>query len=56
MDFLKIDKGYRWLLKSENEKTEHAVFKIHKASRNEIWEINFLLSSFRALSKFLIML
>lgn len=44
---------YQSVLKPENERTEHAVFKVHVASRTEVWEINFLLSCFRLLSKFL---
>jgi len=44
------------ILKEFNEKTEHAVFKIHMATRNEVWEINFLLSCFRLLAKFLIVI
>lgn len=45
---------YEAILKPENERTEHAVFKIHQASKNQVWEINFLLSCFKMLAKFLI--
>lgn len=56
VDFMRGPGGYRSILKPHDERTEHAVFKIHKASRNEIWEINYLLSSFRMISKFLVMI
>lgn len=45
---------YEPMLKEYTEKTEHAVFKIHLATKNEVWEIQFLLSCFRMLAKFLI--
>lgn len=41
MDFQKdrTTNQYKPILKPKNEKTEHAVFKIHMATRNEVWEI-----------------
>lgn len=41
MDFQNNKQNHEYIpiLKAPNEKTEHAVFKIHMATRNEVWEI-----------------
>ncbi|CAD8168125.1 unnamed protein product [Paramecium pentaurelia] len=56
MDFQNDKQNHEYIpiLKPYQEKTEHAVFKIHMATRNEVWEIQFLQSCFRRLAKFVI--